>query len=113
MGYDRRKMKAYRTVLLNNSNRTPAVESCKVYALKHGAYHVFVSRKECILTDLVENKFNYLWALQIPIELLEKRDELVRAIETIDEMNEYYETEIYGKSNNSIDMVHKFLQDED
>jgi len=106
-------MKEYRTILLNKSSRTTAVESCKVYALKFGAYHVFVSRKECILTDLIDNKFNYQWALQIPVELLEKRDELARAIELIDEVNTHYETEIYQQANNGLDMVHKFLGYED
>ena len=113
MGYDRRKMKEYRTILLNKSSRTTAVENDKTYALKFGAYHVFVSRKESILSDLIDNKYNYLWALQIPIELLEKRDDLSRAVEHIDEVNTYYETEVYQKSNNALEMVHKFLHNED
>ena len=97
-------------VFLTRGTRCLNVETKTAYAIKDYKKNVFLAKKYCKLQELIDNE-DYRWALDIPIWMAVKYDEVASAITYIQDLNEWRENEIKAKQEEAIDYIKKYLNE--
>ena len=104
--------KEYLRVFLTSGTRCRNVETDSAYAIKDCKTNVFLAKKHCRLTELIDNE-HYSWALDIPIWMAVKYDNVANAIVYIQDLNEWRELEMKDKQDRGLEMVNKYLNNEE
>jgi hypothetical protein len=102
----------YLRVFLTTGTRCRNVETATAYAIKDFKDIAWVSKQYCKLIELKNNEF-YRWALDIPIWLAVKNDKVANAISYIQELNEWRELEMKDKQDSGLDMINKYLNNDE
>jgi len=102
----------YLRVFLTTGTRRRKLETNYAYAIKEYKDTVWVSKQYCRLIELENNEF-YRWALDIPIWMAIKNDKVANAISYIQELNEWRELEMKEKQDSGLDMINKYLNNDE
>jgi len=99
----------YLRVFLTKGTRCKAVETMSAYVIKDYKKNVFLAKKYCKLIELKNNE-HYKWALDIPIWMAVKYDEVASAITYIQDLNEWRENQMTREQEIGLDIIKNFLK---
>jgi len=101
--------KEYLRVFLTKGTRCLNVETKSAYAIKDNKKNVFIPKKHSKLLVLINNE-HYRWALDIPIWMAVKYDEVASAITYIQDLNEWRENQMTREQEIGLDIIKNYLK---
>jgi len=101
----------YIRLFLTTGTRIRKLETDKTYVIKNFKENVFIPKICCKLQELQNNDHSYRWALDIPIWLCVKNEQVSDAITYIQDLNEWRETKMKDQIEEGLDIINKYLND--